>query len=330
MKKLINNPENIVPEMIEGIIASNPSNLAKVLDHNAIYYKKFNKNNVALVSGGGSGHEPAHAGYVGKGMLTGAVLGPVFTSPTPDAILATINACDSKQGTLLIIKNYTGDSINFQLSADFARVEDRTVECVIVDDDISLLGSQSTIGRRGIAGTVYVHKIAGALAQTGASLSEVKDIALKVIKNVASYGVGLDACIIPAVGKKNFNLPEDEAEMGLGIHGEPGIKRVKMQPVDEFVSQIMDEIISYLKLKTSDKVALMINGLGATPLMELYIANRKANKILKSKKIKVVDNIVGNYMTAIDMPGFSISVLKLDDQMAKLLKAKSDTLAFKR
>lgn len=329
MKKLINQVEKIVEEAIEGIVASAPNKLAKVDGYNVVYSKTFNKQNVALISGGGSGHEPAHAGYVGDGMLSAAVAGEIFTSPTPDMIQAAINACDSQKGSLLIIKNYTGDVMNFQMAAEMSQAENRQVDFVIVADDVSLINNQSSTGMRGIAGTVLVHKIAGAKAQSGASLAEVKTVAEKAIKNVGTYGVGLDACTVPAIGHKGFNLGENEIEMGLGIHGEPGVKKINLKLVDEIVDEMLQAIINHLQIQTNDKVAVLVNGLGATPIMELYIANRKVNEILTSKNIKVVKTYVGNYMTAIDMPGMSISLMKLDNELEQLLFAPCDTLGFK-
>ncbi|MDR0740045.1 MAG: dihydroxyacetone kinase subunit DhaK [Mycoplasmataceae bacterium] len=329
MKKLINKVENIVSEMVQGIVATAPNKLAQVDKYNVIYSKTFNQNNVALISGGGSGHEPAHAGYVGDGMLSAAVAGPIFTSPTPDMIQAAINACNSNKGTLLIIKNYTGDVMNFQMAAEMSNLENKNVDFVIVADDVSLINSKADTGMRGIAGTVLVHKITGAKAQTGASLNEVKTVAEKAIKNVGTYGIALDACVVPAVGHKGFTLADDEVELGLGIHGEPGVQKAKMQPVDDFVTQMTEAIINHLKIQNGDKMAVLINGLGATPIMELYIVNRKVQEILKSKNINVVSTHVGNYMTAIDMPGMSISLMKLDDELEQLIKAPCDTLAFK-
>jgi dihydroxyacetone kinase-like protein len=329
MKKLINQVDKIVEEATIGLVTSAPDKLAKVDGYNVIYSKTFNKQNVALISGGGSGHEPAHAGYVGDGMLTGAVAGEIFTSPTPDMVQAAINACDSQKGTLLIIKNYTGDVMNFQMAAEMAKADNKQVDYVVVADDVALVNNQSTTGMRGIAGTVLVHKVTGAKAQTGASLSEVKTVAEKAIKNVGTYGIGLDACIVPAIGKKGFTLGDNEIEMGLGIHGEPGVKKTQLKPVDEIVSEMVEAIINHLHIQANDKVAVLVNGLGATPFMELYIVNRKVNEILKSKNIQISKTHVGNYMTSIDMPGMSISLMKLDNELEQLLLAPCDTLAFK-
>ena len=329
MKKLINQIDKIVEEATIGIVASAPNKLAKVDDYSVAYSKTFNKQNVAIISGGGSGHEPAHAGYIGDGMLTAAVSGEIFTSPTPDMVQAAINACDSQKGTLLIIKNYTGDVMNFQMAAEMAKAEGKQVDYVVVADDVSLVNNQSTTGMRGIAGTVLVHKVTGAKAQSGAGLAEVKAVAEKAIKNVGTYGIGLDACIVPAIGKKGFTLGENEIEMGLGIHGEPGVRKTQLKPVDQIVSEMVEAIISHLHIQANDKVAVLVNGLGATPLMELYIVNRKVNEMLTSKNIQIVKTHVGNYMTSIDMPGMSISLMKLDSELQQLLNAPCDTLAFK-
>ncbi|MDR0545877.1 MAG: dihydroxyacetone kinase subunit DhaK [Mycoplasmataceae bacterium] len=329
MKKLINDVQNIVTECCEGAVCVRPNKLKKLASHDVVVSKTFNKNNVAIISGGGSGHEPAHAGYVGDGMLAAAVAGPIFTSPTPAMIQAAIKECDSQNGTLLIIKNYTGDVMNFKLIAQMTRAQGKKIDYVIVADDVALLGNQSTTGMRGIAGTVLVHKVAGAKAQSGASLEEVKAAAGKAIKNVGTYGISLESCTVPAIGHKSFTLADNEVEMGLGIHGEPGVKRVKMQKVDVFVEEMTNAIINHLQLKGNDNVAVLINGLGSTPIMELYIVNRKVHEMLKKMNINVAVNFVGNYMTAIDMIGMSISLMKLDDELEALLNAPCDTLALK-
>lgn len=327
MKKIINKIEDIVTETTEGVVASCGC-LAKVDGYNVIYRKNFNKDHVALISGGGSGHEPAHAGFVGEGMLSAAICGEIFTSPTPDMVQAGISACDSKKGTLLIIKNYTGDVMNFQLAAQMEEGNGRKVDYVVVQDDVSLINKKDVAGIRGIAGTVLVHKIAGAKAESGASLEEVKAVAEKAIANVGTYGIALDACTVPAVGKKGFTLSENEVEYGLGIHGEPGIKKENLKPADDIATELVNEIIAAKGIKSGDHVAVLVNGLGATPLMELYIVNRKVHQLLKEKSITVAFNKVGNYMTSIDMPGFSISLMKLDDELEKLIKMPAKTLAF--
>jgi dihydroxyacetone kinase-like protein len=330
MKKIINAPENVVSEMLEGIVEAHPEYLKK-LDGFYVVVRKDSpiKDKVALVSGGGSGHEPSHGGYVGTGMLNAAVAGEVFTSPTPDQVLEAIKAVDGGSGVLLVIKNYTGDIMNFEMAAEMAAMEDIKVEKVVVNDDVAVENSTYTAGRRGIAGTVFIHKIAGAAAEEGRDLLEVKKVAEKVIANVRSMGMSLDACIVPAAGKKGFELEEDEVEIGLGIHGEPGISKEKLKTADEHTQQLMDKILDDIQIDKGEEVAVMVNGLGATPLMELYIVNRKVNEILKAKGIKIAKTYVGNYMTSLEMPGFSISVLKLDEELKKLLKAKADTPAFK-
>lgn len=326
MKKFINNVDDIVKEMIEGIVLSNPDTLSSINDFDVITRKVINKNKVSLISGGGSGHEPAHAGYVGYGMLDAAVCGPVFTSPTPDKIFEALKATKSDKGSLLIVKNYTGDILNFEMAMDMASMEDINTKMVVVDDDVSLDENKSTTGKRGIAGTVLVEKIAGAKAETLATLDQVYETTMKAIKNVATFGISSDACIVPANGKKGFTLTEDEVELGLGIHGEPGIEKVKMKKADEFSEIIFNKIIKSLGLKKNDEVAIMINGLGGTPLMELNIVARKTLKLAAAFGLKNAKTFVGNYMTAIEMPGFSISILKLDKELKELLLAKSNTI----
>ncbi len=256
--------------------------------------------------------------------------GAVFTSPTPDQIYEAIKAVDGGKGVLLIIKNYTGDVMNFEMAREMAQMDGMEVDEAIVNDDVAVENSTWTQGRRGIAGTVFVHKIAGAKAQEGASLQEVKRVAEKVIANVRSMGMALTPCTVPAAGKPSFTLAEDEIEIGIGIHGEPGTHREKIKPADEIVEHLMEKIINDLPYKENDEVAVMINGLGATPLMELYVANRKVAEILEDKKIKVYKTYVGEFMTSLEMSGFSITMLKLDEELKTLLDAKADTPAFKQ
>ena len=328
MKKLINKTENIVREMLEGLAEAYPDILEKLPDFNIIKRKTVSSK-VNLVSGGGSGHEPAHAGYVGYGMLDAAVAGEVFTSPTPDQVLEGIKAVKSEKGVLLIIKNYSGDIMNFEMAAEMAEMEDIKVEKVVVNDDIAMEDSTYTIGRRGVAGTVLVHKISGAAAEDGLELDEVKRIAEKTIKNVKTLGMSLGPCTVPASGKESFHLEDDEIEIGLGIHGEPGIHKEKLKTADEHVEYMMEKLLSEQKFSENEKTAVLINGLGATPLMELYIINRKVSEILKNKKIEILETIVGNYMTSLEMPGFSITLLKLDEELEKYLKFKARTPAYK-
>jgi phosphoenolpyruvate---glycerone phosphotransferase subunit DhaK len=331
MKKLINEPNQVVEDMLAGMVAAHSNRLKRLPNTTVIVRKDAPiQGKVGLVSGGGSGHEPSHAGYVGKGMLDGAVCGEVFTSPTPDQIFEAIKAVDSGKGVLLIIKNYTGDIMNFEMAAEMAEAEGINVAKVVVNDDVAVEDSTYTTGRRGIAGTVFVHKIAGALAEQGATLEEVEAVANKVVKNVRSMGMALTPCTVPAAGKPGFELGENEIEIGMGIHGEPGIEKTQIQPADEIAQILLEKILDDLKLEENDKVAVMINGLGATPLMELYIMNKKVSEILKEKNIHVHETFVGEFMTSLEMAGCSVSLLKLDDQLIELLDAQADTIAFKK
>lgn len=330
MKKVINDPEYVVEEMLEGMTYAYPQYVKKLDNANVIVRKDSKLDKVALVSGGGSGHEPSHGGFVGYGMLDGAVAGAVFTSPTPDQVYEAIKAVANDAGVLLVVKNYTGDVMNFDMAKEMAEMEGIKVDSVIVDDDVAVENSTWTIGRRGIAGTIFVHKLAGAKAETGATLEEVKSVAEKVINNVRSMGMALTPCTVPAAGKPNFTLDENEMEIGMGIHGEPGTHREELKTADEIVTHLMDKILADMNLAKGDEVAVLVNGLGGTPLMEQFIINRKVNKILEEKKINIYKTILGEYMTSIEMAGFSISLLKLDDELKVLLDAKADTPAFKQ
>ena len=330
MKKLINVVDNVVDEMLNGMTAAFPEYIERVPDTDVVARtgaKKTDK--VVLISGGGSGHEPAHGGYVGKGMLDAAVAGAVFTSPTPDQVYEAIKATECGKGALLIIKNYTGDVMNFEMAADMAADEDIVVDKVVVADDVAVENSTWTTGRRGIAGTVFVHKIAGACAETGADLPEVKRIAEKVIANVRSMGMAVSPCTVPAVGKPSFELADDEVEIGIGIHGEPGTHREKITTVNGTVDHLVGKILDEGIYAEGDEVAVMVNGMGATPLSELFIANLRVKEILDEKKIKIAKTLVGNYMTSLDMEGFSVTLLKLDDELKGYLNAPADTPAYK-
>lgn len=281
-----------------------------------------------MISGGGSGHEPAHGGFVGEGMLDAAVAGAVFTSPTPDQIYEGIKAIATDKGVLMVIKNYTGDVMNFEMAAEMAQAEGIEVKQVVVNDDVAVKDSLYTVGRRGVAGTVFVHKIAGAKAEEGASLDEVQATAQKVIDNVRTMGIAITPCTVPAAGKPGFELSENEMEVGIGIHGEPGTHREPLRPADEIVDMLLDRILSDLDF-TGSEVAVMINGSGGTPLMELFIINNRVADVLKSKGIKVYRTFVGEFMTSIEMQGFSVTLLRMDDELKRLLDAKADTPAFK-
>ena len=330
MKKLINSVDNVVDEMLNGMTAAFPEYIERVPGTDVVARtgaKKTDK--VVLISGGGSGHEPAHGGYVGKGMLDAAVAGAVFTSPTPDQVYEAIQATECGKGALLIIKNYTGDVMNFEMAADMAADEDIVVDKVVVADDVAVENSTWTTGRRGIAGTVFVHKIAGACAETGADLPEVKRVAEKVIANVRSMGMAVSPCTVPAVGKPGFDLADDEVEIGIGIHGEPGTHREKISSVNNTVDHLVGKILDEGIYAEGDEVAVMVNGMGATPLSELFIANLRVKEILDEKKIKIAKTVVGNYMTSLDMAGFSVTLLKLDDELKGYLNAPADTPAYK-
>ncbi len=330
MKKLINGVDNVVDEMLNGMTAAFPEYIERVPGTDVVARtgaKKTDK--VVLISGGGSGHEPAHGGYVGKGMLDAAVAGAVFTSPTPDQVYEAIQATECGKGALLIIKNYTGDVMNFEMAADMAADEDIVVDKVVVADDVAVENSTWTTGRRGIAGTVFVHKIAGACAETGADLPEVKRVAEKVIANVRSMGMAVSPCTVPAVGKPGFELADDEVEIGIGIHGEPGTHREKISSVNNTVDHLVGKILDEGIYAEGDEVAVMVNGMGATPLSELFIANLRVKEILDEKKITIAKTVVGNYMTSLDMAGFSVTLLKLDDELKGFLNAPADTPAYK-
>lgn len=323
-KKLINDPEQVVEEMVEGIVMAAPDKLAKLDDYNVVVRKGSPNEKVALVSGGGSGHEPTHAGYVGEGMLDGAVAGDVFTSPTPDAVFEAIKAVDGGKGVLLVVKNYTGDVMNFEMAAEMAEAEDIEVDHVVVDDDVAVEDSLYTTGRRGVAGTIFVHKIAGAKAEAGAELSEVKKVAEKVIANVKTKGMALYPCRVPAADESTFSLEEDEIELGIGIHGEPGTERTDLMKADDIVDELLTSVIEDLPYEDGDEVALMVNGMGGTPLMELFLANRRANQLLEEKGIKIYKSFVGEYMTSLEMAGVSLTLLKLDDELKELLDAPTE------
>ena len=328
MKKIINSVEQVENEMVLGMAKAYPQYVRKLDCGNVVVRANRKEGKVALISGGGSGHEPAHGGYVGEGMLDAAVSGAVFTSPTPDQIYEGIKAVATDQGVLMVIKNYTGDVMNFEMAGEMAQMEGIKVAQVVVNDDVAVKDSLYTVGRRGVAGTVFVHKIAGAKAETGASLEEVQAVAQKVIDNVRTMGMAIRPCTVPAAGQPGFELNDDEMEVGIGIHGEPGTHREPLKKADEIVDLLLEKILADLDY-SGKEVAVMINGSGATPLMELFIVNNRVADVLAEKGIKVYKTLVGEYMTSIEMEGFSISLLRLDDELKELLDAKADTPAFK-
>lgn len=330
MKKIINKPETVVMEMCNGIAMAHPE-LEFLKKYKVIKKKNINKNKVSLISGGGSGHEPAHAGFVGKGMLDAAVCGDVFASPSQIQIYNAIKETASNKGTLLIIKNYSGDIMNFRNAAHLAIEDGLIVDYIKVDDDIAVEDSLYTVGRRGVAGTVLVHKIAGAAAELGMSLHEVKEVAQKAANNVRSLGFALTSCTVPAKGTPTFRLEEDEIEFGVGIHGEPGVRREKTSSADELAKKMVNDILADMKIEDSneEEIALMINGFGGTPLQELYLLNNSVIRELAKRNIKICTAFVGNYMTSIDMAGASVSIMKLDNELKHLLSQVSEAPGFK-
>jgi len=326
MKKLINKPDEVVLEELKGIEAAHPD-LVKVF-YDPDYIVRADapiKGKVGLVSGGGSGHEPMHGGFVGMGMLDAACPGAVFTSPTPDQMLEATKAVDGGAGVLHIVKNYTGDIMNFEMAADLAKTEGIEVESVVVDDDVAVKDSLYTAGRRGVGLTVLMEKLVGAAAEEGRSLKEVADLARKINSQGRSMGMALTSCVVPHAGKPTFDLPEDEMEIGIGIHGEPGRTRMKVKPADEVTEMLLTPIIEDLPFKSGDDVLLFVNSMGGTPLIELYIVYRKAIEILESKGIKVVRNLIGPYITSLEMAGASITLLKMDADLVKLWDAPVKT-----
>lgn len=326
MKKIINNPNTVVDDMLRGIHISNPSVNYDV--EAAVISRKNKKKKVGLVTGGGGGHEPAHAGYVGEGMLDAAVSGNVFASPSPDRVLKGIQLANTEQGVLLIIKNYAGDIMNFEIAEELAKEEGIVVDHVIVKDDVAVEDNEHTTGRRGILGTIFVHKIAGAKAEQGASLEEVKRVAQKTIDHVRSFGISLTSCIIPAVGKAGFTIEEDEMEVGMGIHGEPGILKTKLQTSQEMAKLMVEKILQDMDYGDSE-VAIMISSLGGTPLMELHILTADIDDEVKRRGLKPVKYYIGNYMSALEMAGVTCSILKLDEELKELLYEPCDTMALK-
>ncbi|MGV2621370.1 dihydroxyacetone kinase subunit DhaK [Halobacillus sp. ACCC02827] len=330
MKKIMNEPEQIIHEMLDGLTSAYPEKMRRLEETTVIVRKDAPvEGKVGIVSGGGSGHEPAHAGFVGKGMLDAAVSGEVFTSPTPDQILEAIKAVDSGAGVLLVVKNYTGDVMNFDMAKELAEAEGIAVESVLVNDDVAVEDSSFTTGRRGVAGTVFVHKIAGAKAEEGASLEEVKQTAEHVVHNVRTMGVALSPCIMPTSGEPSFHLEDGEMELGIGIHGEPGVETKPLATADEIATALLDSVLSELEPVGNDQAAVMINGMGATPEMELYVFNRKVQELLAEKGVSVCRTFVGEYMTSLEMAGCSLTILKVDDDLKALLNAPSEAPAFR-
>ena len=330
MKKLINDPVDVVPETLRGFAAAHSDIVTVHFDPDYVVRADAPvQGKVGLVSGGGSGHEPLHAGYVGVGMLDAAVPGAVFTSPTPDPILAATKAVDGGAGVLHIVKNYTGDVLNFETAAELADLEGIDVKAVIVNDDVAVEDSTWTAGRRGVAGTVLVEKIAGAAAERGDDLDAVTAVAQKVIGQVRSMGVALTACTVPHAGKPSFDLGDDEIEMGVGIHGEPGRARIPFAPANELTDHLVDAILADLKLD-GGQVLLFVNGMGGTPESELYIVYGHARERLEAAGLEVTRSLIGNYITSLEMQGCSVTVLELDEELTELWDAPVNTVALRR
>jgi dihydroxyacetone kinase-like protein len=330
MKKLIRDPQTVVQDALAGFAAAHPGLVRVQTDPDLIVRSDAPvRGKVGLVSGGGSGHEPLHGGFVGYGMLDAAVPGAVFTSPTPDPVLEATKAVDGGAGVLHIVKNYTGDVLNFEVAADLAAAEDIQVESVVVDDDVAVKDSLYTAGRRGVAGTVLVEKIAGAAAERGDDLAAVAAVARKVNANARSMGLALTAPIVPHAGVPSFEIGEDEVEIGIGIHGEPGRARIPMETVDGLVSRLLEPILEDLPFTSSDDVLLFVNGMGATPLVELYIVFDAAASILRERSIQISRSLVGAFVTSLDMAGVSITLLKLDDELKALWDAPVETAALR-
>ena len=329
MKKIINEPTQVVDEMLQGLSFMH-DDLVERLDGFDVIVRKVEKTGkVGLISGGGSGHEPSHAGFVGDGMLSAAICGAVFTSPTPDQILESIKAADEGAGVFMVIKNYSGDIMNFEIAQELAEMEGIDVASVVVDDDIAVENSLYTQGRRGVAGTILVHKILGAAARSGKSLAEIKDLADKLVLEIKTIGLALSGATVPEVGKPGFVLEDDEFECGVGIHGEPGYKKEKMQPSSQLASELVEKLSEGFQLKAGERYGLLINGLGSTPLMEQYVFANDVAKLLHEKGVELAFKKIGNYMTSIDMAGLSLTLIRLaDDEWLDALNAPVTTSAW--
>nr|WP_279099464.1 dihydroxyacetone kinase subunit DhaK [Aerococcus urinaeequi] len=329
MKKIINQPGDIVSQMVKGLASAHADILAQVPDTQVLYRTVETPDIVGIVSGGGSGHEPSHAGFVGKGMLSAAVSGEVFTSPTPDQILEGIKAADNGAGVFLVIKNYTGDVMNFEIAQEFAEAEGIETAAIIVDDDIAMEDSTYTAGRRGIAGTVFMHKIIGYYADQGKSLSDLKAIAEKVNDNLKSIGLALTAATVPEVGKPGFDIADDEFEYGIGIHGEPGYRREKIKPAKEMAAELIGRLKEEFNWTTGDRFAVLVNGMGGTPLMELYLFWNDIQGQLGDEGVEVDFVKVGDLMTSLEMQGASLTLLKVEDaDWVQALQAPVNTAAW--
>ena len=329
MKKIINNPENVVTEMLDGLAYVHNDLVHRLPGFDIIARNEQAPGQVGLISGGGSGHEPAHAGFVGDGMLSAAIAGAVFTSPTPDQILEAIKEADQGAGVFMIVKNYSGDIMNFEMAQELAEMEGIKVASVVVDDDIAVENSLYTQGRRGVAGTIFVHKILGHAARKGKSLTDIKALADKIVPNIHTIGLALSGATVPEVGKPGFVLAEDEIEYGIGIHGEPGYREESMQPSRLLAAELTDKLLEAFDAKSGERYALLINGMGATPLMEQYVFANDVASLLGAAGLDVVYRKLGNYMTSIDMAGLSLTLMKIeDDAWLEALESPVKTIAW--
>jgi dihydroxyacetone kinase-like protein len=330
MKKLINKVEDVVKEELMGMAAAHADLISVDVEQQIIVRKNAPvQGKVGVISGGGSGHEPMHGGYVGVGMLDAACPGAIFTSPVPDQMLAATRAVNGGAGVLHVVKNYTGDVMNFEMAAELAQAEGIEVASVVTNDDVAVQDSLYTAGRRGVGVTVLLEKIAGGLAETGAPLAQVADLARKVNAQGRSMGMALTSCVVPAAGKPTFDLGEDEMEIGIGIHGEPGRRRVKLASADEITEMLTTPIVEDLGLKSGEQVLAMVNGMGGTPLIELYIVYNALHRILSGKNITIARSLVGNYITSLEMAGCSITLLRLDDELIRYWDAPVHTPALR-
>ena len=329
MKKIINKPENIVTEMLDGLAYVHNDLVHRVEGFDIIARNEQVAGQVGLISGGGSGHEPAHAGFVGDGMLSAAIAGAVFTSPTPDQILEAIKEADQGAGVFIVVKNYSGDIMNFEMAQELAEMEGIEVASVVVDDDIAVENSLYTQGRRGVAGTIFVHKILGHAAREGKSLADIKSLADKIVPNIHTIGLALSGATVPEVGKPGFVLAEDEIEYGIGIHGEPGYRKESMQPSRQLAEELTGKLLESFDAKSGDRYALLINGMGATPLMEQYVFANDVASLLRDAGLEVIYRKLGNYMTSIDMAGLSLTLMKIEDDVwLEALESPVKTIAW--
>jgi phosphoenolpyruvate---glycerone phosphotransferase subunit DhaK len=325
MKKFLNRPDTVISEALAGLAAAHPSLRVDAERRIITRADAPRPGKVGLVSGGGSGHEPLHGGFVGPGMLDAACPGEVFTSPVPDQMLAAAKAVDGGAGVVFVVKNYTGDVMNFQMAAELAADEGIEVQTVLVNDDVAVEDSTWTAGRRGTGATVFVEKIAGALAEAGGKAGEVADVGRRVNERSRSFAVALTACTTPAAGRPGFELPDDEMEVGVGIHGEPGRRREPLQPAREIVAGALETILGDQPLASGDRTIVMVNGLGATPLIELYLLFGEVAAVLAERQIVIARNLVGNYVTSLDMAGASITVCRADEELLRLWDAPVNT-----